>query len=175
MMKKHLLLIGALLICATANAQTNFVDELFNKYSEREGFTYVAISGRMLNLLGTLQKENKPDNIMLRLTSIRILSQEELPQGTGVNFFEELSKKSLSPLYDELMVVREGSDETIFFVKQNGDKISELLVISGGSGGNSIISIKGDINLKEMSELSETIGIEELEELEDYEGKRPPK
>jgi hypothetical protein len=174
-MKRQLILITALLLSAAMHAQTNAIDELFNKYSEREGFTFVSISGHMLSLLSTLKKENNPDNIMLRLTSIRILSQEELPQGAGVNFFEEVSRKSLSPLYDELMVVREGSDETMFLVKQNGDKISELLVISGGSGGNSIISIKGDINLKELSELSETIGIEELEELEGYEGKQPPR
>ncbi|MFH0843147.1 MAG: DUF4252 domain-containing protein [Bacteroidota bacterium] len=174
-MKRHLILITALLLSAAIHAQTNAIDELFNKYSEREGFTFISISGHMLNLLGTLQKENKPDNIMLRLNSIRILSQDETSSGGVVNFFDELSKRSLYPLYDELMVVKEGSDETLFLVKQNGDKISELLVISGGSGGNSIISIKGDINLKELSELSETIGIEELEELEDYEGKQPPR
>jgi hypothetical protein len=174
-MKRHLILITALLLSAAMHAQTNAIDELFNKYSESEGFTFVSISGRMLSLFGTLKKENSPDNILLRLTSIRILSQEELSQGAGVNFFEEVSRRSLSAFYDELMVVREGSDETMFLVKQNGDKISELLVISGGSGGNSIISIKGDINLKELSELSETIGIEELEELEGYEGKQPPR
>ena len=174
-MKRQFILITVLLVSAALHAQTNAIDELFNKYSEREGFTYVAISGRMLNLLGTLQKENKPDNVMLRLTSIRILSQEEPSETNGVNFFEELTTKSLRPLYDELMVVKEGSDETLFLIKQTGEKISELLVISGGSGGNSIISIKGDINLKELSELSETIGIEELEELEGYEGKQPPR
>lgn len=172
-MKRQLLLIGTFLLSAVLNAQTNAIDELFNKYSEREGFTFVSISGRMLNLLGTLQKESKPDNIMLRLSSIRILSQDDSSDGQKINFFEELSKKSLNSLYDELMVVKEGSDETLFLVKQNGDKITELLVVSGGSGGNSIISIKGDINLKELSELSETIGIEELEELEGYEGKKP--
>jgi len=172
-MKRHFLLIGAFLISCVINAQTNPVDDLFNKYSEKEGFTYVAISGRMLNMLGNLQAESKPDNIMLRLISIKILSEDKSLSTGNVNFYEELRNKLRSPLYDELMVVKEGNDETIFLVKQNGDKISELLVISSGSGGNSIISIKGEINLKELSEISETIGIEELEDLENYEGKKP--
>ena len=172
-MKRQFLIIGAFLICSVMNAQTNPIDELFNKYSEREGFTYVAISGRMLNLLGTLQQESKPDNIMLRLKSIRILSENDSLSRGRVNFYQELSGKNLYNLYDELMVVKEGSNETIFLIQQNGDNISELLVISGGLKGNSIISIKGDINLKELSELSETIGIEELEDIEGYKGKKP--
>ncbi len=172
-MKRQFLIIVAFLICSALNAQTNPIDELFNKYSDREGFTYVSISGRMLNMLGTLQEGSKPDNIMLRLKSIRILSDDDSLSASGINFYQELSKKLDLSVYEELMVVKEGHDITKFLVRQNGENISELLVISGGTGGNSLISIKGDINLKELSELSNTIGIEELEELEGIEEKHP--
>ncbi len=172
-MKRQFLIIAAFLICSVIHAQTNPIDELFNKYSELEGFTYVAISGRMLNMLGTLQAESKPDNIMLRLKSIRILSEDDSLSTNKVNFYTELSKKLDLSVYEELMVVKEGHDVTKFLIRQNGNTISELLVISGGTGGNSLISIKGDINLKELSELSNTIGIEELEDLESIEDKKP--
>jgi hypothetical protein len=172
-MKRQFLIIGAFLMCTAINAQVNPIDELFNKYSDREGFTYVSISGRMLNMLGTLQEDSKPDNIMLRLKSIRILSDDDSLSASGVNFYQELSKKLDLSVYEELMVVKEGHDMTKFLVRQNGDIISELLVVSGGTGGNSLISIKGDINLKELSELSNTLGIEELEELEGVEDKKP--
>lgn len=165
-MKRQLLIFGVFLICSVLNAQTNPIDELFNKYSDQEGFIYVSISGRMLNLLGSLEAESKPDNIMLRLKSIRILSEDDSLSSKRINFFLELKKNLDFSVYDELMVVKEGHDQTIFLVRQNGNNISELLVISGGTGGNSLISIKGDINLKELSELSNTLGIEELEELE---------
>jgi hypothetical protein len=172
-MKRHFLLIGVFLISSVISAQMNPVDELFNKYSEQEGFTYVSISGRMLNMLGTLQAESKPDNIMLRLKSIRILSEDDSLSNGRINFWNELSRKLDLSVYEELMVVKEGHDMTKFLIRQSGNTISELLVISGGSGGNSIISIKGDINLKELSELSNTLGIEELDELEGIEEKKP--
>jgi hypothetical protein len=170
-MKRQLLVIGAFLVCSAIYAQTNPIDELFNKYSDQEGFTYVSISGRMLNLLGSLEAESKPDNIMLRLKSIRILSEDDSISTKKINFFLELRKSFDFSAYDELMVVKEGHDQTMFLVRQNGDNISELLVISGGIGGNSLISIKGNINLKELSELSNTLGIEELEKLEGIEEK----
>ncbi len=172
-MKRQFLIIGAFLICSVMNAQTNPIDELFNKYSEQEGFTYVSISGRMLNMLGSLEAESKPDNLMLRLKSIRILSENDSLSTGKINFWIELSKKLDLSVYEELMVVKEGRDMTKFLIRQNGNTISELLVISGGTGGNSLISIKGDINLKELSELSNTIGIEELEKLEGIENKKP--
>jgi hypothetical protein len=171
-MKRQILIIGAFLLCAGMNGQSNPVDQLFNKYSEQEGFTYVAISGRMLNFLGNLEAESKPDNVMLRLNSIRILSENDSLSTSKVNFWDELSKKLDLSVYEEVMVVKEGKDVTKFLVKQNGKNISELLVISGGRGNNSIISIKGDINLKDLSEISKTTGIEELEGLEDYEKKK---
>ena len=170
-MKKQVLLAGFFLICSIMNAQKNPVDELFDKYSEQEGFTFVSISGRMLNFLGNLDAENKPDNLMLRLNSIRILSQNDSSSVGKINFWDDLSKKLDFSGYEELMVVKEGKDVTKFLVKQNGKNISELLVISGGTGGNSVISIKGDINLKDLSEISKATGIEELEGLEDYEKK----
>jgi len=69
------------------------------------------------------------------------------------------------------MVVKEGKNTTKFLTIQKGDIIKELLVITGGPGGNSLISIKGDLNLKSLSELSKNAGIQELEKLEDVDSK----
>jgi len=171
-MKRQFLIIAALFICQAIIAQTNPIDELFNRYSEKEGFTYVAISGRMLSMIGSLDTQNNPDNIMLRLKSIRILTENDSLSTVKVNFYQELSRRLDLSVYEELMVVKEGNDITKFLIRQNGNTISELLVISGGSKGNSLISIRGEINLKELSELSNTIGIEELEELEGIEDRK---
>ena len=75
--------------------------------------------------------------------------------------------------YEELMVVKEGPDITKFLIRQKGDVISELLVVTGGPGGNSLISIKGDLNLKSISELSKTVDIQELKNLDNLEKKNP--
>lgn len=168
-MKKQFLIITALLLCQIIQAQRDPIDELFNKYSGREGFTYVSISGSMLNLIGSLDAENNPDNLMLRLSSIKILSEKDSLSTGDINLYQEVSRKISMSVYEELMVVREGSSVTKFLIKQKGNTISELLVISDGTEGNSIISIRGDINLQDLAKLSDEIGIEELEELEGIE------
>ena len=171
-MKKAFIIITALLIFQVINAQTDPIDDLFDKYSEKEGFTSVYISGRMLNMLAGMEaKSGNTDNILLRLNSIRVLSEDDSLSTVKVNFYSELSKKLDLSVYEELMVVREGPDVTKFLIRQKGDNVSELLVISGGRNGNTLISIRGEINLKELSNLSKAIGIEELEQLEEIEKK----
>jgi hypothetical protein len=175
-MRRIFILTVVLLLSPIISAQTNPIDEIFEKYSEKEGFTSIYISGKMLGMLGGMEaKSGNTDNLMLRLKSIRILTEDDSLSKTNVNFFTELSKKLDLSVYEELMVVREGQDVTKFLVRQNGDRISELLMISGGTNGNSLISIRGDMDLKEISQLSKTIGVEQLEQLEEIDKKQPGK
>lgn len=167
-MKKSFLFLAALSLSVIIKAQTGAIDEMFNKYSEREGFTVVTISGKMFSLLSNMDKENKDaDNIVNKLTSIRILTVEDSLLNKNINFYNELGRKLDLSVYEELMVVKNGPDMTKFLIRQKGDRISELLVVSGGPGGNSLISIKGDLNLKSISELSKNMDIQELKSLDE--------
>jgi hypothetical protein len=170
-MKKLILFSTALCMVTLLNAQTNAIDEFFDKYSEKEGFTTVTISSKLLSLFAG--KKSEGSNIINRLTSIKILSVEDSLLNQSVNFYKELTKKLDISAYEELMVVKEGPDVTKFLVKQKGDIISELLVITGGPGDNTLISIKGDLDLKSLSELSNETGIDELKGLEKIKKKEP--
>jgi hypothetical protein len=175
-MKKLTLLITALCLAYIMEAQTNPIDEMFDKYSEKEGFTVVSISSKMFSMFANLDKENKDaDNVISRLKSIKILSVEDSLLNKNLNFYNELSKKLDLSVYEDLMVVKEGPDITKFLIRQNGKMISELLVIKGGPGGNSLISIKGDFSLKNISDISKDIGIQELKSLDNIDKKKPQK
>ncbi len=173
-MKKLILFLTALVLTITIEAQTKPVDEMFDRYSEKDGFTIVSISSRMFSMFANLDSENPDaDNLIRRLKSIRILSVEDSLLNINLNFYNELSKKLNLSVYEELMVVKEGRDITKFLIRQTGDIISELLVIKGGPGGNSLISIKGDLSMKNISDLSKNVGIQELKTLEELEKKKP--
>ena len=170
-MKRLILFSTVLCMVTLLNAQTSAIDEFFDKYSGKDGFTIVTISGKLLSLFTGKNANAEGSNIINRLTSIKILSVEDSLLNQSVNFYKELSKKLDLSVYEELMVVREGSDATLFFIKQKGDIISELLMITGGPGNNTLISIKGDLDLRSLSELSDQTGIDELKDLEKIEKK----
>jgi len=173
-MKKSFLIFTAFCLTLVIQAQTNPIDEMFNKYSEKDGFTVVTISSRMFSMFANNDPENKDaDDIMRRLKSIKILSVEDSLLNKNLNFYTELSKKLNMSEYEELMVVKEGRDITKFLIRQNGKQITELLVITGGPDGNSLISIRGDLSLKNISDLSKSMDIEELKSLDNIDKKRP--
>jgi hypothetical protein len=173
-MKKIFLSITALCLTLLIQAQSNPVDEMFNKYSEKQGFTVVSISSKMFSMFANKDAENKDaDDIISRLKSIKILTVEDSLLNKNLNFYSELSKKLDLSVYEELMVVKEGPDITKFLIKQSGNTISELLVIKGGPGGNSLISIKGELNLKNISDLSKSLDMQELKSLDKIKKKSP--
>jgi Domain of unknown function (DUF4252) len=173
-MKKIFLSITCLSLTIIMQAQNSAVDEMFDKYSEKQGFTVVSISSKMFSLFANKDAESKDaDDIISRLKSIKILSVEDSLLNKNLNFYIELSKKLDLSVYEELMVVKEGPDITKFLIKQKGNIISELLVITGGPGGNSLISIKGDLNLKNISDLSKSLDMQELKSLDKIEKKSP--
>lgn len=171
-MKRILLTLILIGLALVSQAQSNPVDDMFNKYSEKSGFTVVSISSKMFSLFTNKDKENKnADDVISKLKSIKILSVEDSLLNKTLNFYSELSKKLNMSDYEELMVVKEGPDITKFLIRQSGSIISELLVITGGPGGNSLISIKGSLNLKNISDLSESLNMQQLKSLDKIEKK----
>ena len=171
-MKKTIFILAALFLTLVTNGQNSAIDEMFAKYSEKDGFTVVTISSRMLSMFaGNDADTEDADDIMRRLKSIRILSVEDSLLNKNLNFFTEISKKLDLQEYEELMGVKEGHDITKFLIRQKGDRITELLVITGGPDGNSLISIQGDLNLKNISELSKSIDNQDIKKLDKLEKK----
>jgi hypothetical protein len=175
-MKKVFLSFITFCLTLVIQAQSNPVYDMFNKYSEKPGFTVISISSKMFSLFANKNTENKnADDVINKLKSIKILSVEDSLLNKNINFYNELSKKLDLSVYEELMGVKEGPDVTKFLIRQKGDIISELLVITGGPAGNSLISIKGELNLKSISELSKDIDIQQLKSLDKIDKKPPEK
>jgi len=172
-MKKLYLSIILMCLATLIKAQSNPVDEMFDRYSEKPGFTVVSISSKMFSMFAGSEETSKDaDDIISKLKSIKILSVEDSLLNKNLNFYNELSKKLDLSVYEELMAVKEGGNITRFLIRQTGKTINELLVITGGPGGNSLISIKGDLNLKNLSEISKSVGMDELKDLDKMEGER---
>lgn len=165
-MKKLVLIISLSIISLTLFSQKSPVDEIFDRYSGKEGFTSVYISSRMFSLLARIDSEDEDfRNLVTRIKGIRILSIDSTMNVSGLNFASELLPKLNRSGFEELMTVREKSGEVWFMIREAGGKITELVMVTGGHG-SSVVSITGDLDLRTIASLSDSMGIEELEGLE---------
>jgi hypothetical protein len=173
-MKSNVLII-MVLFCVPSFliAQNSAVDKLFDKYSEKEGFTTVLISQYMFEMFKNIETEDKDfDNMVKGLKSIRILTVDNAKLApAGINFYKEIMKDLPVNDYKELMVIKGKGQDVKFLIKEVQGKISELLLVSGGQS-NAFICIQGNIDLKSIAKLSKSMNIEGMKQLENVNEKK---
>ncbi|MEM9918243.1 MAG: DUF4252 domain-containing protein [Bacteroidota bacterium] len=146
------------------------ISKYFEQYVENEDFTVVYVSPKMFEILGKLELDHLEDqeaqiamDMASRLKSIRVLTTEIDPG----HYYEEAVNKINTNEYESLVKVRDEGENINLMIKDNGgDIITEMLVIVGGEDEFVLVSLIGDIDLKNISKLSKTMNIKGIEHLE---------
>jgi len=175
-MKRTAMVLILVLGSISLMAQNKTVDKLFEKYSGQEGFSSVVITKHMFSLFSNVETEKDDEymNMIKNLENIRILSGPESGLN-GVNFYNEVIPKLPEGEYKELMVIQDSGKNIKFLIKEDKDVVAELLMVVGGGEENVLISIKGKIDMKAISKLSKSMGIEGMENLDKFEGNKEKK
>jgi hypothetical protein len=167
-MKKLMLAVGMLVMSGMAMAQGDAITKFFSKYQNDETFSQVTVSSKMFNLFTNLEVESKEDKEVLdaisKLKGLRILAKEDARNGY------ELYKEALAMVpmkeYEELMSVRDKDKDMKFFIKETSPgKISELLMVSGGIKDFMVLSLFGEIDLKQVGKIGRKMDIDGLDNL----------
>jgi hypothetical protein len=162
-MKKITLLAGALLVPFIIMGQNPAVDQLFNKYQGKEGFTTVFVNKDVFKMISDNDNvEHEMNKTLEKISGIKILAQEDKEITGELNFYDELKKSLDFNKYKELVVVKEKDQDVWIIARENNDRIAELLVIVGGDE-NVLVWIEGNFTFEDLSELSEIDGLEQLE------------
>lgn len=172
---KHVFVLFIWVVCMEgAYSQTSPVDRLFDKYSEKDGFTTVYITQYMFSMFKDVHTNDKDfDNLVKNLKSIRILAIDNENPPKGVNFYTEIMKDLPVKDYKELMVIKEKGQDVKFLVKDVQGRIIELLLIAGGRD-NALISIQGNIDIKSIAKLSSAMKVQGMEQLGKMQKTPPP-
>lgn len=154
-MKKMMIMLTILGMAGAAFAQKDPVAAVFEKYAGAEGYTTVSISGDMLNMLTKAEEERRDTAFQSRLSEIRILVREKKCDETAVpDFKAEVLDKIDKQVYKEMMTVKQEDENVVILVKEAGGRISEFLLVVSGKDDNVLIQGKGDMLLREMTEMA---------------------
>lgn len=157
-----------LMLAQSAFAQRNAISEYFSDYEYDRSNTVVSVSGKMFSLFTNFEVEDAEDqaiiDMMSKLDGLKVISNTNMKDG----YAEYRKALSMIPLdeYEELMTVRDEERDMKFLIVEKENRISELLMVSGSRREFFILSIFGDIDLKQIALLSKRMDIDGLEELE---------
>ncbi|HEY3371637.1 MAG TPA: DUF4252 domain-containing protein [Prolixibacteraceae bacterium] len=160
---KRLLIALVMLIPLFGIAQDNSpIDKLFNKYANKDGFSTVNISGKLLSFASKMDSSKSKKAAMLeKISGIRILSVEDKDLNKGLNFFKELEADGFfkNNNYESLMEVTEKNEVVRFYGRSGGKgKLSELLLVVGGDD-NTLISIRGIISPEDIGKITGSLDL----------------
>jgi len=149
---KKIILLFAVVLAATGVYAQKSIDDLFARYSEKDGFTTVTINGNLLKFASCMDDSNE-SSLPASLTEIRILTQED-PQMKVENFYDMVIEGIDLSRYEEFMRVKESGQDVRMLVRAEGKMFKEFLLIAGGED-NTLIQIKGNMSLEDAQKFSE--------------------
>jgi hypothetical protein len=165
-MKKIFAMMVLMVPLTAANGQ-DVISKFFTKYQNDETFTNVNISSKMFGLFTQMDAEDPEDKEVLdaisKLKGLKILAKENARNS------RELYTEALGLIpknFEELMSVRDNDKDMKFMIEEKGGKISEMLMVVGGNEEFMILSIFGEIDLKQISRIGTKMNIKGLENLQ---------
>lgn len=157
---KRLIIVLVLLIPLLGMARNNNpIDNLFRKYSNKDGVSSVNLGYFTLKFGGLVCKlagHSEEAELIKNINGIRILTVEDKDLNKTLNFYTELKEDGLfkNSNYEVLMEVIQ-KDEVVRFIGTSGENgtLTDLVLIVGGRE-NSLISIRGLIDPKDIGKIA---------------------
>jgi hypothetical protein len=128
------------------------IDDLFDRYAGKDGFTTVTINGNLLKWARHLGDNDEENSFPINISEIRILAQED-KSITVENFYNMVINDIDLKNYDEFMRVKNSNENLRMLVRSDGNKFKEFLLIAGGVD-NALIQIKGSMTYEEARKFS---------------------
>lgn len=151
------------------------VDAYYQAYTDDDRLSHVSISAKMFELFTHIEGDTPEEKEILE--AISKLKGMKLIAGQVDNPQSEYKKALTIPPanYEELMVVKQDGEEFTFKIKEENGSISELLMVGWTQGQESdqgefyIMSLFGEVDLKQIRRLAKVIEIDGMEHLDKIE------
>jgi hypothetical protein len=166
-MKKIIAAVAFLFVLNGAFAQ-DAISKFFSKYQTDETFSQVTVSSKMFGLFTNMDADTPEDKEVLeaisKLKGLRILGKQDTRDARSL--YKEAFTLIPTKDYEELLSVRDKDKDMKFLIKENSGKISELIMIMGGNEDFMVMSLFGEIDLKQISRIGKKMNVDGLEHLE---------
>lgn len=152
-MKTRNSLLVLFLLCSTlCFAQ----DKLFEKYADKDNVTSVYISKSMFQMMPDNMRAGGLDlgNLKGKIHNLQILTSEnkEVKEQMKADFDAVVGKD-----HELLMKVKSDDTRASFFVKQKGEKISELIMLTDDEEDYVVMRLTGDFTIQDIRQIAEKV------------------
>lgn len=166
-MKKGIVIIGMMFLSVAIMAQGTVIKKYFNDLEDNENYTKVSVSQKMFSMFTELEAGSDAEQEFLeavsKLKGLKIIAADSVADA------DKMYKKAISDVnkagYEELMSVKDAEENMQFSIIEKDGVISELMMVVGGNKSFVMLSLYGEIDLKNISKIAQEMRVEGLENL----------
>ncbi|MEM6644149.1 MAG: DUF4252 domain-containing protein [Bacteroidota bacterium] len=154
---------------------TLFSQQVVSKYMDRfendETFTKVSVSSKMFSLFSELEGSKEDEQLFYDITSklkgMKVVASDKVakPKELYMEAVKDVEKSG----FEELMTVKDAEENVKISIIEKNGTISELVLVVGGKEQFALVSLFGEINLKEISKLASLMRVSQLKYLDNLE------
>ncbi|GAB4244771.1 MAG: hypothetical protein Tsb0034_23100 [Ekhidna sp.] len=144
------------------------VNRYMEKYEDDETFTKVSVSSKMFSLFAEMEGSEEDEQLFYDITSklkgMKVVASEKVssPKALYDGAIADVNKAG----FEELMTVKDAEENVKISIREKGGVIEELILVAGGKEKFAMVSIFGEIDLKQISKLASLMRVNQLKYLE---------
>jgi len=150
-MKKIIIVIAILAIPFLASSQQESIEKFYNKYVDNEKISDISLNGWVLSMASKMSDEEGTE-ILEKITKLRIMiaDEKDIVAKTDVKkLIKDVQKNS----FEDLMTIRDEGTRINFMIREEGENITNVLVIIHGEGDFILLSLEGNLNFDDLKQL----------------------
>jgi hypothetical protein len=167
-MKKLITSFVIVLAAMSAMAQGEVVNKYFNQYASNDQFTKLSVSSKMFSMFTQLDAGTPEEKEFLaaiaKIKGMKVLVGDSITNASTL--YTQANTDVDKAGFEELMSVIDGGENMRFSIKESNGIIQELIMVMGGKGKFVMMSIYGQIDLKNISKIARSMNIDGMKNLE---------
>ena len=168
-MKKLLLILACAFIGQASFAQGKVIESYLDKFKDNDEFVKVSVSSRMFSLFTEIESDTEDEKAFLeaisKLKGLKVVAADDSISNSA-QLYKQAVKDVEKAGYEELMSIQDAQENMKFSIKEKSGKIEELLMVVGGNKNFVMLSLYGEIDLKNISKLASVMKVKGFSELE---------
>ena len=169
-MKKLTLILLTFVISTSMMAQESLINKYFEKYADNDKFTKVTINQKMFSLFanfeGNTEEETEFMLAISKLEGLKVIVADSCddPQKLYKSTAADIEKAG----YEELMSVTDAEENVKFSIKEKDGIVQELIMVVGGKEEFVLLSLYGEIDLKNVAKIANGMKMSGMENLSNF-------
>lgn len=154
-----------LLIPDWGMSQSPAIRHFYDQFRSHEDATRISMGGGLLRLAATFSGEKEARKILRKVSHMRLLVIENRDP-VSPEAYTQLIKGIQADRFEQLMQIREGGQHIDFYLREDGDTITDVLMLLREEGEFLMLNLEGKLKFSDLNDLHLDVdGAEQLVKL----------